>query len=44
MLKGIFILNEIKTDAADISKRKSEITVSKNMFLNSVLFETFTEK
>ena len=44
VLKGIFTLNEIKIDAADISKPKSKVTVSKNLFLSTILFEIFPER
>lgn len=45
-LKGIFTLNKIKIDAADISRPKSKITVSKKsfFFLSLTLFEILPER
>lgn len=44
MLKGIFTLNDIKIDLADRSKPKSKVTVSKNLFSSTILFEIFPER
>lgn len=43
--KGIFIVNEIKIDAADISKPKlKNHSDQKSFFLSVTLFEIFLER
>lgn len=44
MLKETFILNKIKIDAADTSRPKLNVTVTKNIFLSTARLEIFPEK